>query len=202
MTLTKDRIQINRDYPFMKNFPFDDKFEMKMQEMQVPTAFMNAGFELVMMGQQAPEVHFNYKDSPVNATITISEKELIWISEAGKSVKKMDRIAKRIDRGLKSKDMLVKRDACLEADEWMSSITDGKNMLSKQIMNDALNSIVGPIEVADAISLANLLTKLFMKTGFVHMTRKEGNIITTFLQFKLIYTKLLLGIVISSKITL
>jgi hypothetical protein len=202
MTLDKDRIQINRDYPFMKNFPFDDKFEIQMAEAQAPTAFMNAGFEMVMIGQQAPEIHFNYRDSPIKATITISEKELVWISEAGKSVKKLDRIAKRLERALKSKDMLVKRDACLEADEWMSSITDGRNILSKQIMNDALNSIVGPVEVADAVSLANHLTKLFMKTGFIHMTKREGDIITTFLQFKLIYTKLLLGIVISSKITL
>lgn len=202
MTQIKDRVQINRDYPFMKNFPFDDKFEMKMVTSNGPDVFMNGGFELMVMGQQAPEIHFNYKDSPIKATITISENELLWISEASKSVKKMDKISKKLDRALKSKDLLVKRDACLEADDWMSSITDGRNMLSKQILNDALTKIAGPIEVADAISLATLLTQLFNKTGFIHMTRREGDIINTFLQFKLIYAKLMLGIVISSKITM
>ena len=111
----------------------------------------------------------------------------------------MDSISKKLARGLKSKDLLVKRDAAIEAENWMIGLTDGKQMLSKQILNDALQSIAGPMELPASVSLITALNKILARKGFVRITKKEADIIITFLQFKLIYTKLILGLVIAAK---
>jgi hypothetical protein len=147
-------------------------------------------------------INFRHTGSPINASISIVKDELIWIGEIAESITKLDRIAKRIDRGIKTKDLLVKRDMSLEADEWMTLVSDRKSSLSQETFNEVLAGLVGNRSVNQTVTLINNLNKLYTKTGLVKLSKAECDVIFTFLHFRLIYAKLILGIVIASKISI
>ena len=194
--VSKERTLVNRKFPEIMNFPFDHEFDMEMVKVKLPSLM---GDDFVPIGQYAEVVEFKYRASAIKASITMSPNEIQWVFDTCQSIKKLDGISKKLARGLKSKDILVKRDAAIEAENWMIGLTDGKQMLSKQILNDALQSIAGPMEMPETISLVTALNKILTCKGFVRITKREADIIVTFLQFKLIYTKLILGLVIASK---
>jgi hypothetical protein len=90
----------------------------------------------------------------------------------------------------------------LEADEWMTLVSDRKSSLSQETFNEVLAGLVGNRSVNQTVTLINNLNKLYTKTGLVKLSKAECDVIFTFLHFRLIYAKLILGIVIASKISI
>lgn len=195
-----DRSAINRAYPFLSNFPFDKDFDMQISTSPVAAVMFDEDF--ASSKSASPYIiNFKHLGSSINANISIIKDELIWIGETAESITKLDRIAKRIDRGIKTKDLLVKRDMSLEADEWMKLVADRKSSLSQETFNEVLSGLVGNCSINQTVSLINNLNKLYTKTGLVKLSKAECDVIFTFLHFRLIYAKLILGIVIASKIS-
>ena len=128
--------------------------------------------------------------------------ELEWISEVADSIKSLDKIAKRIDKGLKTKDIFLKRDIVMEADLWLNGIKDRSSSLSKEIFNEVSQSLLGGKPLSEAVSVINSVNKMYTKKGVVKISKENLNIIFTYFHFKLVYAKLILGIVIASKISL
>lgn len=199
--VNNDRSVINRAYPFLSNFPFDKDFDMQISTSPVAAVMFDEDFE-TSRSSSPYVINFKHISSPIKASISIVKDELIWLGETADSIKKLDRIAKRIDRGLKTKDLLVKRDMSLEADEWMSLVADRKSSLSQETFNEVLSSLVGNRSVNQTVTLINNLNKLYTKTGLVKLSKAECDVIFTFLHFRLIYAKLILGIIIASKISI
>jgi hypothetical protein len=198
--ITKDRGMINRSYPFLKNFPFDTDFEMEIVKSPVMAMIFDEEFDQVT--SKSPQViNFKHRGEPLKASIQIVNTELLWLTESAESIKKLDRIAKRIDRGLKTKDLLVKRDVSLEVDEWLKLIGDQRSQLSHETFNEVLSSLVGSRPVGQVVTLINNLNKIYSGKGLVRMTKSDCDVIFTYLHFRLIYAKLILGIVIASKIS-
>jgi hypothetical protein len=196
-----DRSVINRAYPFLSNFPFDKDFDMQISTSPVVAVMFDDDFE-TSKSSTPYVINFKHVGSPIKASISIVKDELIWLGETAESIKKLDKIAKRIDRGIKAKDLLIKRDMSLEADEWMRLVADHKSSLSQETFNEVLSSLVGNRSVNQTVALINNLNKLYSKTGLVKLSRAECDVIFTFLHFRLIYAKLILGIVIASKISI
>ena len=128
--------------------------------------------------------------------------ELEWISEVADSIKSLDKIAKRIDKGLKTRDIFLKRDIVMEADLWLNGIKDRSSSLSKEIFNEVSQSLLGGKPLSEAVSVINSVNKMYTKKGVVKIYKENLNIIFTYFHFKLVYAKLILGIVIASKISL
>lgn len=128
--------------------------------------------------------------------------ELEWISEVADSIKSLDKIAKRIDKGLKTKDIFLKRDIVMEADLWLNGIKDRASSLSKETFNEVIQSLLGGKPLSEAVSVINSVNKMYTKKGVVKISKENLNIIFTYFHFKLVYAKLILGIVIASKISL
>lgn len=196
---TKERIIINRKYPFLQNFPFNNEFTMEV--VNSPAMVMMVGDDDTLKKPE-PIINFTYANPNAKITITIEGDELLWVTDIAKSIKKLDRIAKRIDKGLKTKDLLIKRDISIEADKWIRLITDSHRSLSNVIFTDILMSLVDTHTVAQTSLLVTNLTKLYSKKGLIKIKQKDCNILFTYLHFRLIYIKLILGIVIASKISI
>jgi hypothetical protein len=54
----------------------------------------------------------------------------------------------------------------------------------------------------EAVSVINSVNKLYTKKGVVKISKENLNVIFTYFHFRLVYAKLILGIVIASKISL
>lgn len=133
-------------------------------------------------------------------TIFIFEQELIFINKVAANISELDTAAKVIDDALDSNELLVKRDATLFAEKWCSQLKDDRAKLSYSAANEILVNLVDGH--SELVAIINKIGKLQLVQGLVGLTTKEYSIVLTYYQFQLIYAKLLLGLVISSKISL
>ena len=90
----------------------------------------------------------------------------------------------------------------MEADLWLNGIKDRSSSLSKEIFNEVSQSLLGGKPLSEAVSVINSVNKMYTKKGVVKISKENLNIIFTYFHFKLVYAKLILGIVIASKISL
>lgn len=198
---TKDRNLVNRTFPFMSNFPFNDDFEITLETPPMMAVMFDDDFESSVR-KPGKTISFRHKGSPLKATIVITPAELTWIEQTAQSIKKLDRISKKIDRGLKSKDVLLKKDISIEADLWLSQLSDNNSSLSQETFNDVLKSLLGDRSVKQTVQFITDLNRLYSGKGMIRMKREDLNVAFTYFHFRLIYAKLMLGIVIASKISI
>lgn len=198
----KQRSLINKTYPFLVNFPFDGDFDMEIEASRIMAIMFDEAFEA---GPKRPDqqiIKFIHKSGPVHTTVSMYSQDILWIDQIAGSVKQLDRISKRINRGLKSKDIILKIDVALEADQWLSQLSDNRHSLSKETFNEVLQGLLANRSLVESVNLINSINKLCAKKGIVKLSKSDASVILTYLHFKLIYTKLMLGLVIASKISL
>lgn len=196
-TLTRGRSIINQRYPILKNFPFNEDFTIDIFE---PTPVQQS--EESVNISEIPVVNFRYNKESVELSVSIEGPEIIWLDEISDSIKNLDKISKQLNKGIKTKSLLVKRDMAINADLWMTQISAKRKALSHQVFNDMLMSLTGNRSIDQIVLLTNNLNKLYSKHGLVKLSSSDCNLIFTYLHFRLIYTKLILGIIISSKISI
>lgn len=198
--ITTERTKINRAFPFMQNFPFGNEFSMEVAA--APVMAMTFDEEFSARKATPNLINFTHVGSPSKMVISMYADELEWISDVADSIKSLDKIAKRIDKGLKTKDIFLKRDIVMEADLWLNGIKDRSASLSKETFNDVIQSLLDGKPLSEAVSVINSVNKMYTKKGVVKISKENLNIIFTYFHFKLVYAKLILGIVIASKISL
>lgn len=199
--VTTETTKINRAFPFMKNFPFSNEFSMEVAAPQVMAMMFDEEFSPTR--RTSPNlINFTHTGTPSKMVISMYADELEWIGDVADAVKSLDKISKRIDRGLKTRDIFLKRDIVMEADLWLNGIKDRSASLSKETFNEVIQSLLGGKSLDEAVSVINSVNKLYTKRGVVKISKENLNVIFTYFHFKLVYAKLILGIVIASKISL
>jgi hypothetical protein len=201
--LMQDRAILNKKYPFLANFPFSE-FSLEVGEMPAAPVRMQPEEEMVdskMSRYSSPIIKFIYeKDS--RFSINIHEKDLLWIETRAEQVTELDIVSQILTAGLESTNLLEKRDATEIADDWIKKISDNKIMLAYSTFSDVLSALIGDRQIKDTVQLINSINTLANKKGLVKLNRNEYGIIEAYYNFRLIYTRLILGIVIASKISL
>ena len=189
---------VTRKYPFLKNFPFP---EFSIEIAEPPRASFIFEDEEELSSILDPKlIKFVYSIENNNIAIVIYEKELMWINEMAQNIKNLDKISKTLNRAIKSTDILAKRDAIEAAEAWCSQLEDNRTKLSYSTMSDILMSLIK--DKQRLVSVVNKIAGLSLKKGLISMDRDEYQIILTYYHFQLIYTKLILGLVIASKISI
>lgn len=192
---------VTRKYPFLQNFPFGE-FAIEIGEMpKSPTFLFDEDSDFFETRPIDPKlVKFGYGKDKTKIAIVIFEQELYWINEIADKVKDLDKISKILDKGLKSKDLLVKRNSVEAAEDWCSLIQDNRTSLSYSTMSEILSSMIG--DRGQMIRILNQLGQLTLKKGLVSLSKEDYQIILTYYHCQLVYTKLILGLVIASKISI
>lgn len=198
---TPDRVKVNRAFPFMQNFPFNEDFEIEIANHPVLAMMYDEDFE-TSRTTEPRLINFAYKGTPTKVMVSILNNELEWISEKAENITKLDKISKRINRGLRSHDILLKRDISIEADEWLKQVSDRRSSLSQETFNEVIQTLLSGKSLAESAGIIRSINKLYAKKGVLKLSEHNLNIIYTYLHFRLVYTKLILGIVIASKISL
>jgi hypothetical protein len=195
--VSKQTYAIRRKYQFLQNFPFSE-FRVESGDQVVPTFFNDEDASSKIA--EPSLIKFIYDLGVSNMTVVIFERELSWINQVAEKITDLDGALSTINLALTSDDLLTKRDAVNFTEKWCSQLEDGKIRLSYSTAGEIIASLVE--SQAQLILVINKLVKLAIGKGLVNLTKKEYQIILTYYQFQLIYSKLILGIVISSKISL
>ena len=199
---TSERSRINKSFPFMVNFPFDSDFEMEIGKLPMMALLIEEGLEIDRKGSAPDVINFNYSQPPMSVGISMYRPDLCWISEIADQVNDLDKMAARLKEALSTEDIILKRDVCLEADQWLNQVSDGSNKISWETFKDVLISLIGKRNPLQVSKLISNLAKLQAGTGIVKVDKEDFKVLMTYFHFKLIYTKLILGVVIASKISI
>jgi hypothetical protein len=186
-------------YPFLKNFPFNE-FEIEVGELNsVGMVTTEAGPEM-----EAPSptlIRFSINDKTRGRlSIIVFEREIEWISEVSDRVTNLDGIRKVLDRGIRSKDIISKRNAVESAEEWCKALRDNQTRLSYSTLGDDLTQMIS--SQSQLTQVVSKIVALSKKKGLVNLSQDEHDIIISHYHFQLIYTKLILGLVIATKISI
>ena len=190
-TINTQTYMISSKYPFLKNFPFKE-FSIEIGQ--------NSSDNTENQSVNPILIKFTYEKDKSSMTIFIFEQELTFINKVSEKITELDLLAKVINDALASPELLIKRDAVLFAEKWCSQLKDNRSKLSYSTSNEILISLVG--SHSELVTIINKIGKLQLVQGVVGLTEKEYAITLTYYQYQLIYAKLLLGLVISSKISL
>lgn len=198
-----DRRIINKKYPFLAYFPFED-FTLEVGDLpSAPTSGILTDSESDSKASKYDSqiVRFVY-ESGTKFSISIHENDLNWVYGRAQTVQELDTIAKKVELGLSTVDILTKRDSVEDADAWIKLLSDDKTMLAYSTFTAALTNLIGTRSLAETTKLINNINKLANKKGLVTIGKEDYAIIMTYYQFRLVYTKLILGLVIAAKISL
>lgn len=184
------KIDIQREvinkFPFLKDFPFSE-YSIKFENYD---KYDNSNI---------PIIKFTYDKNKVTMSISIFENDLFFIKKLSDSVSNIDKIFNIIEDSLNSQNILDKRNGNIIAEEWYEDLNDGKSRLSYSTSGEILISLIKSQD--QLISIINKINKLELGNGVVGLNKIEYSIILTYYQVHLIYIKMLLGIIISSKIS-
>lgn len=195
-TISKQAAVVRGKYPFLDNFPFSE-FQIEAGEAHNSSAEANFGQKRVV---DPNLLKFTYTKGQSNISIVIFEQELNWLNQISNKITDLDKAKLIIDSAIESNDLLVKRDGVNFAEEWASLLKDKNRKLSYSTSGEILLSLIKSQE--QLITIINKIMQLSVNRGLVGLTVEEYQIILTYYQFQLIYVKLILGIIISAKISL
>ena len=186
-------------YPFIKNFPFKE-FEIEAGELR-SQGMVEADFDFDGDGSNPTLVRFSIEDKVRGKlSIVVFETELDWVANLSDKITDLDSIRKALDKGIRSRNIIVKRDAVDAAESWCKGLEDNHSRLSYSTIGESLMQMIG-----DRGQLTRVISKivaLSSKKGLVNLTQEEHDIIMAHYHFQLIYTKLILGLVIATKISI
>jgi hypothetical protein len=193
--------QVGRRFPFLKNFPFSE-FEMEVGNLTgISSSFGEDDEAPSIRINDAGLIRFTYKGkSDGKISVVIFEQELNWIHSIADQVNDLDKIAKTLNKGIRSKNLLTKRDAVEAAEKWCEAVQDNRSRLSYSTLGEVLNGLI--TGRSQLVKVIGKLSALSLKKGLVSLTEEEYRVILTYYHFQLVYTKLILGIVIASKISI
>jgi len=196
-SVSKQAYVVQRKYPFLENFPFNE-FQVEAGEVFNPMGMDDSDYRKTPIDPKL--LKFVYEAGQSSMTIMIFEQELNWLNEIAEKITDLNHATKIIDDAINAPDLLAKRDGVNFAEDWSSKIQDNRTRLSYSTSGEILAGLVKNQE--QLITVINKLVKLAIGKGLVGLDREEYQIILTYYQFQLIYTKLILGIVIASKISI
>lgn len=181
--------------PFLAEFPYPE-YSFK-HEMLKGSHFGDAN----STNEMYETVLFSHADDP-KTFIYIAEKDLWHLYDIRDNVKKLDEISKIVSHGIASDSILELSIASKKAEAWFKEVK-GKNFnVGSGTFNDILNGYAGSGKVKSEFitRLANITNRLYKGSGIVYMKPDEKTVLLKYYKFQLIYYKMLIGIIIATKI--
>lgn len=183
-------------FPFLSHFPFEDYIIYYSKENFGSTISINSNEEDPI---SPALVNFIYKSNYITIVISFYKEDIDYIHEYSNKIKKFDDIRKKIDVAIKSDDILEK----------IKSIKKGEKLI-KQIDTNISAGIIFDKILEEMLSSSNIklnsviLKKIkTMSKSIVreNLKTKTKEIINIFYDMHLNHVKILIGIIIASKLS-
>lgn len=198
MEITAQDEKILKKFPFLRDFPFPS-FSITSQPYSV--GWYNGA--VVPLGTSLDVNLFTYFEEDLNrkTNISIFDHELEWLSSISKNITNLDKINEILDNALEETDLLAKRDYMRQCLEWLIKLNDGKASLSFTVFSDVMVGLMDFYKVVDPTKFISTINKLANNRGLIIIDDAEYHTLIAFYDFHFIYTKVMLGIIIASKLS-
>jgi len=192
--------EIYKDYPFLYSFPFDD-YQMSLEKGKDYAAA--SGIDPIVIsaagGIAQPEfINFDYRGKYTQITISFYTYDIKYIHENSHKIIKLDSVREILDDGLDSDNLLDKIDIIKRGERFLkqlgSGLIAGKSF--DPVLDEFLNNagyIVDKPQLRKIKSMYKTLDETELENGV-------KDIVKAFYNIHLHHIKILLGIVIASKI--
>jgi len=182
---------VYKTIPFLGNFPF-------------PEFTMSAGtvIDTLAPNRKINTISFDCTQG-INTCISMFEKEVWFLNSISHNINKLNDIKKIIDNSLSTNDILIKRDAIIACEQWSLDFSNEKGSnFNQETFNRILERMIEYNKIVDPVTLLDSIDKLHKRKGLIKLEDDHEKVISNYYQFQLIYYKLILGIVIASKISI
>jgi hypothetical protein len=193
--------KLHEAFPFMSAFPFGDYIIKLEREGQDP---LEMGISPILVNNLGTlgtgiRVGFFYQEGDASVMVSFFEEDIRAIHDEAARIKKLNSVREELDFALESNDLEVKAIG-IKANRKFVTQLDMPH-LSFQPFGGVLEELIKVHEVSltsnQKLGLQQLSTKKMLHK---RPTENEETVMRSFLNFRLNYIKIVLGIVISAKI--
>ena len=193
-------IDVLETFPFLQSFPFGE-YTITLEKGESYTDM--AGIDPVVIseagGMVAPEfVNFYHVSKDTKIALTFYTYDINFIHESANKIKKLDSVREVLDLGISSNDILTKIDCIKKGERFLKKI--GSSLIAGRAFDSTLDQFL--VEGKHVMSKADL-TKIKKVSRTLESDRfheEVKDIIVSFYNIHLHHVKILLGVVIASKI--
>jgi hypothetical protein len=175
-------------FPFLESFPFQD-YSISSEVGSEKNEYFSDKDELY---------DFQYKSMDKDITISFYRDDIEFLHNISDTINKLDSLREDIDRGLESDDTLVKFESIKKTKRFLKKVN------SPAESGEAFRSVLDGLQEMNEIELSegiigkiNRLDKDIAEYSF---TVNESMAIEAYLNFQLHHVKIMLGVIIASKI--
>ena len=192
--------KLYKEFPFMQAFPFSE-YDMTLEQQDDFATI--AGIDPVIISEAGtfvkPEfINFYYISEQTKVSLSFYTYDIRYILENAKSIKKIDDVRIELDKGLVSDVLLEKIDSIREGEKFLKKL--GSSLIVGRSFDGLLDEFLKDTD-------HNISKSELKKIKSKYKTIKEDDysndfkaIIGSFYDVHLHHIKILLGIVIASKI--
>lgn len=187
-------------FPYLASFPFSD-YTMHLDSEDDYAA--SAGIDPVIIDAASnlvkPEfVNFNYVGKYTNVTLSFYTYDVIYISENVDHIKKLDAVREALDVGLETSDIIEKIKIIKKGERFLKKI--GSSLVAGKSFGGLLDSMLANNEISIDSKILNKIKSMYKTVDFDRFDEKTNNCIRSYYNVHLHHIKILLGIVIATKI--
>jgi hypothetical protein len=198
---SKDKApSITKLFPFMQDFPFSEyEIEVEPDGADLSKEVSSILVEALGSFGSAYNINFQYFENNSAVAISFQEEDLLYLIEISPNIKKLDANLKMFNEGLETVD-LVKKIKCVQASKKFLKSLLNENITQPRFeffLTEILNLNEAILEGELILELQRLKPKRILTEK---LTDLELDSIFSYLNFQLHYCKILLGIVIATKI--
>jgi hypothetical protein len=198
---SKDKApSITKLFPFMQDFPFSEyEIEVEPDGADLSKEVSSILVEALGSFGSAYNINFQYFENNSAVAISFQEEDLLYLIEISPNIKKLDANLKMFNDGLETVD-LVKKIKCVQASKKFLKSLLNENITQPRFeffLTEILNLNEATLEGELILELQRLKPKRILTEK---LTDLELDSIFSYLNFQLHYCKILLGIVIATKI--
>jgi hypothetical protein len=198
---SKDKApSITQLFPFMQDFPFSEyEIEVEPDGADLSKEVSSILVEALGSFGSAYNINFQYFENNSAVAISFQEEDLLYLIEISPNIKKLDANLKMFNDGLETVD-LVKKIKCVQASKKFLKSLLNENITQPRFeffLTEILNLNEATLEGELILELQRLKPKRILTEK---LTDLELDSIFSYLNFQLHYCKILLGIVIATKI--
>jgi len=187
-------------YPFLQSFPFQDyTMNLDSEEDYVTSAGIDPVIVNAAGGFVKPEfINFNYQGKYTKISLSFYTYDINYIVDQSNRIKKLDSIRELLDNGLQSTVLLEKIDSIKKGEKFL------KKLGSSLPIGKAFDGVLDQFLIAEEYTLdkgeLRKIKSMFKTIKEEDYTEELKNIIIDFYNIHLHHIKILLGVVIASKI--
>ena len=175
-------------FPFLESFPFD--------EYILSSEKGSEKYEDLLTEEELFDFQYSAMDKDI--TVSFYKEDIEFLNEISEKINQLDSLREEIDKGLESDDILVKFESIRISKSFLKKVKSPAE--NENVFRSVLDGLQEINETNFSEGIIGKINKLDKSLADYKFTVNESMAIEAYLNFQLHHVKIMLGVVIASKI--